>query len=99
MSGVIKSQIIFDNDDKVHHLTSQPTEGIILGINAELRKDNVLNDLSFGRQVASIPIILWEKAKRLGYDLDCKDSAIAAKEIHRFLQSDLGKPCMVRDRL
>jgi hypothetical protein len=77
----------------------QPSENLILERNAQLRKDNALGDLSFGRQVASIPFIMWERAKRAGYDLESKDPSISQKEILRFLRSDMGKVCMVRDKL
>jgi|LakMenE01Jun11ns_1017448.scaffolds.fasta_scaffold7871531_1 hypothetical protein len=97
---VIRSRIHYQNHtDTVTHVMDQPSENAILERNAELRKDNVLSDLSFGRQIASIPLIMWERAKRAGYDLESKDSKIAEKEIFRFLQSDLGKACMVRDKI
>lgn len=98
MDEVIKSEIgVQAHTGELFHRTSQPSEDLILERNAELRKDNVLGDLSFGRQVASIPFILWEKAKRQGFDLDCKDSAIAEKELMRFLATEDGRKCMVRD--
>ena len=97
---VIRSRIHYQaHTDTVTHVMDQPSEDTILERNAQLRKDNALGDLSFGRQVASIPLIMWERAKRAGYDLESKDSKIAEKEIFRFLQSDLGKQCMVRDKL
>jgi hypothetical protein len=97
---VIRSRIVFDDaEDKVYHETSQVNEDAILENNANLRKDNVYSDLSFGRQVASIPIIMWEKAIRDGYDLTCKDAQIAERELFRYLRSDEGKLCMVRDTL
>jgi hypothetical protein len=100
VSGVIRSRVVFDDaDNKLYHEQTQPTEDIILEDNANLRKDNALRDLSFGRQVASIPFILWDKAVRSGYDLNSPDSDIAAKELMRFLRSPEGQVCMVRDKL
>lgn len=100
MDEVIRSKIHYQpSEDRLYHETTQPTEDLILAENAELRKDNALRDLSFGRQVASIPFIMWEKAVRDGYDLNCKDSKIAEKELFRYLQSDEGKKCLVRDKL
>ena len=97
---VIRSRIHYQaHTDTITHVMDQPSEDAILERNAQLRKDNALGDLSFGRQVASIPLVMWERAKRAGYDLESKDSKIAEKEIFRFLQSDLGKQCMVRDKL
>lgn len=100
MAGVIRSRIVYQPcEDRIYHETSQPTEDLILERNADLRKDNALRDLSFGRQVASIPFIMWEKAIRSGYDLASKDPEIAQKEIFRYLQSDEGKLCLVRNKL
>jgi hypothetical protein len=97
-NGVIRSRVVFDGDT-MHHEKTQPTEDLILARNAEMRKDNVLGDLSFGRQVASIPLIMWEEAIRDGYDLACKDGEVAGREIARFLRSEKGKLCLVRDKV
>lgn len=103
MSGVIKSEVLWDEaEEKLHHQTTQPSEQIILERNQRLRKDDgaALRDLSFGRQVASIPFITWEWAIRNGFDLNSPDAEIAQKEMFRFLQTtDEGKACMVRERL
>lgn len=105
MTGVIKSEVIYqDHTDELIHKTSQPTEGLILDRNAELRKnEGAIKDLgagqeggTWGRQVASIPFIVFEKAIRDGYQLNHKDQDFAGKEMHRFLQSDEGKACLVR---
>lgn len=100
----IKSEILFE-DDKVYHKTTQPAEDLILERNAELRKNpGVIQDLggngenSWGRQVASIPFIIWEKAIRDGYWLNCPDSKIAEQEMHRFLMSEDGKKCLVQGK-
>jgi hypothetical protein len=98
--GVILSRVAFsDADGKVYHQTTQPNEDAILEENANLRKDNAYRDLSFGRQVASVPFIMWEKAIRDGYDLNSPDSEIAQKELFRFLRSPEGQICMVRNKL
>lgn len=100
MDQVIKSEFHYQNHtDTLTHVRTQPTERLILERNAELRKDNALNDLSFGRQVASIPFIMFEKAMRDGYDLTNPDSEIAGREMMRYLQSEDGKLCLVRDKL
>lgn len=105
MTGVIKSEIFYqDHTDELIHKTSQPTEGLILDRNAELRKSpDAIKDLgagqeggTWGRQVASIPFIVFEKAIRDGYQLNHKDREFAGREMHRFLQSDEGKSCLVR---
>jgi hypothetical protein len=101
--GIIKSEFSFEGDTLVHKST-QPTEDIILERNNELRKNaGVIADLgqksgggTWGRQVASIPIITYNKAIRDGYDLNNRDSDVAGREMHRFLQSAEGKMCLVR---
>jgi len=100
MDSVIKSEFHYQNHtDTLTHIQTQPTEKLILERNAELRKDNALNDLSFGRQVASIPMIMFNKAIRDGYDLSNPDGKIAGAEMMRYLKSTEGQMCMVRDKL
>ena len=100
MDEVIKSQFHFqEHTGELTHVRTQPTENLILTQNAEMRKDNILGDLSFGRQVASIPFVLWEAGIRAGYAMNSPDPEISQREIFRFLKSDMGKPCMVRDKL
>ena len=108
MDSVIKSDVIYqEHTGELHHKTTQPTENLILERNKKLRNNSgALQDLgtqidgnSWGRQVASIPFILFERAIREGYDLNSKDKDIAQKELFRFLQSDLGKPCLVTEKL
>lgn len=105
MDSVIKSEVHYqEHTNTLTHKTTQPTENLILDRNAELRKNpGVIRDLgqgqsggTWGRQVASIPFILFEKAIRDGYKLNSKDQKLAASEMHRFLQSAEGKTCLVR---
>ena len=106
MDDVIKSKIQMDNDGVMYHETSQPSEDTILERNKELRKNpGVIQDLGsrseggvWGRQVASIPYIVLEKAVRDGYDIYCKDQDIAQKELWRFLRSEEGKKCMIQGK-
>jgi len=81
----------------VSHETTQPSEDLILERNAELRKNpGALKDMSFGRQVASIPIIMYEAAIRAGYDLNNHDHKFAGTEMDRFLKSSEGKLCLIQ---
>lgn len=104
MSDVIKSKIILDNQGSLFHETTQPTEDMILERNKQLRNNpGSIQDLGsqlqggvWGRQIASIPFIVYEKAIRDGYDLNSSDSDRAEKELYRFLQSEEGKKCLVR---
>jgi hypothetical protein len=97
---VIKSEVVLQpHTNELFHKTTQPTEDLILARNSELRKNpGAINDLSFGRQIASIPMIMYEKAIRDGYNLNCRDSEIAQKEMVRFLKSTDGKLCLIQDK-
>lgn len=100
MDEVIKSEFFYQNHtDELTHRCTQPTEELILKHNKEARKDNVYGDLTFGRQVASIPFITYAKALREGYDLNSKEPGIASKEMMRFLKSPEGQMCLVRDKI
>ena len=105
MDSVIKSDIHYqEHTGELIHKTSQPTEQLILDRASELRKTpGVIRDLgagqeggSWGRQVASIPFIMYEKALRDGYDLNSKDKDFAGQEMARFLRSPEGMTCTVQ---
>lgn len=106
MDDPIRSRIHYqDHTDVMTHVTDQPTEDLILNRNAELRKNpGVIRDLgkgskggTWGRQLASIPFVMFEKAKRDGYQLDAPDKDIRSKELFRFLKSENGKKCIVQE--
>ena len=108
MDEVLRSDIHYQEHTGVlSNKLTQPTEQLILDRNAELRRNKgAIQDLGaqsgegvFGRQVASIPLILFEKALQQGYQLNSKDSEFAGTETMRFLQSDLGKCCLVVEKL
>lgn len=94
---VIKSEIFYQNHtDVITHKTSQPTEDLILDRNQRLRNEpEAFADRGFGRQIASIPFIMYEKALREGYQLNAPDNEIANKEMLRYLKSEEGKKCLV----
>ena len=105
MNDVIRSDIHYQEHTGVlTHKRTQPTEELILTRNAELRKNpGVIRDLgagseggSWGRNVASVPHIMFEKALRDGFDLNSKDAAFRAKEIARYLKSEDGKKCLIQ---
>jgi hypothetical protein len=89
------------------HKVTQPTEDLILERNRELRNNKgAVQDLgsqggisTWGRQIASIPLILWDKAIREGYRLNSRDKKEAERELHRFLNSDMGKACLIVPKL
>jgi hypothetical protein len=103
--GVIKSEF-HSHIDEIAHIRTQPTEDIILARNSELRKNpGAIMDLgaksdegTWGRLVASIPMNLFEKAQRDGYDLNNRNAEISAKEMARYLQSTEGKMCLVQGK-
>lgn len=105
MDSVIKSDVHYqDHTDVLTHKQSQPSEQTILDRNSRLRSNpGVIQDLgaqgeggTWGRQVASIPLIIYEKAKRDGFDFDSRDKAHAGLEMQRFLQTPEGKACLVQ---
>ena len=108
MDEVIKREVHYQEHTGVlTHKTSQPTESIILKRNAELRKDpGSMRDLgsneaggAFGRQVASIPFIMYEEAIRNGFELNSKDSKHAGLETMRFLRSEEGQLCLTQGKV
>ena len=107
MDEVIRSDIHYqDHTDVLTHKTSQPSEDLILDRNAELRKNpGVIKDLgsqssggTFGRQVASIPLIMYEKAIRDGFELNHKNAKHRQSEMFRYLKSTEGKLCLVQGK-
>lgn len=105
MDEVFKSRAVYqEHEDVLYHELTQPTESAILARNAELRKDpGTIKDLganmgrgeTWGRQVASIPFVIYEKALSLGYQLNAPGEH-GQKEMMRFLSSETGKLCLVR---
>lgn len=75
----------------------QPNRDLILERNKKLRNSKgVLNDLSFGRQVASIPAEDWEYFLRKNPDYYRMDKALREKTLFNFLRTDeRGKACMI----
>ena len=109
MDAVINSEFSMDPATGVlTHKQTQPTENIILARNAELRKNpGAIQDLgsqkkgnggSWGRQIASIPEIMYNRAIRVGFALNHKDQGHAAAEMQRFLATSEGKKCLIRDK-
>ena len=108
MDAVIRSKYSFQPHTEVmtHELT-QPTEDLILARNHELRKNpGAIQDLGaqmgkgeeYGRQMATIPEIMYYKALQDGFDFYSKDKHHAASEMQRFLATKDGQLCLIRDR-
>jgi len=105
MDEIFRSEFLEHGTELCHKMT-QPTEDMILARNARLRNNpGALHDLgkdneggTWGRQVASIPLIVWDKALRNGFDLNSRDSKVAEKELLRFLQTTDGKMCLVQGK-
>jgi hypothetical protein len=94
-----------EHDGQLTRVLDQPTRGLILERNAELRKNpGAILDLgsqsggTFGRQIASIPEITFYEAMAAGYDLMSKDKETSAREMNRFLRSPEGKACLVQGK-
>jgi len=105
MNELFKSDIHYqDHTDNLTHKLTQPSEGIILDRNSRLRNNpGVIQDLgaqskggTWGRQVASIPEIIYYKAIKDGFDLNSKNKAHAGLEMQRFLKTPEGKACLVQ---
>ena len=109
MDAVIRSQYHFQPHTEVMtHQMTQPSEKIILERNAEMRKNpGIIRDLgakqvgpgdSWGRQIACIPeLMLYKVVHNDGFDTYSKDKKRAASEMQRFLATDDGRSCLVRD--
>jgi hypothetical protein len=77
---------------------TQPTEKLILDRNREIRENDLMGDLSFGRQIASIPLNMWEKAIRDGFALMHPDKTEREREMNRYLQSVEGRQCLLHEK-
>lgn len=106
MDEVIRSDIHFqEHDETLTHVQTQPTEELILQRNKELRKNpGVIKDLgeelpggSWGRSVASIPFITYDWAIRNGFELNSGDAEHRSKELFRFLKTEKGQECIIRE--
>ena len=105
MNDVIRSDVHYqDHTGVLTHKQTQPTEDLILTRNAELRKNpGVIRDLgaqgkggTWGRNVASIPFIMYDAALRAGFELNCGDAEHRSKELFRYLKTEEGKKCLVQ---
>ncbi len=88
------------HEDRLYRNLTQPTEDLILNRNKELRKnpDAVDRDKMEGfRWAASVPMAVWENAKKEGYELDCPDKAKRERERARFFATPIGKACLIGD--
>jgi hypothetical protein len=104
MDEVFKSELYFEHDHIVHKLT-QPSEDLILERNKQLRNNTgAIRELkdedgeTWGRMLCSVPMIIWNKAIKDGFDLNSSDGKIARRELMRFLATDIGKACLVEDK-
>lgn len=104
MKDIIKSRWV-EQDGKLYHERTQPTDKLIYERNKELRKNTgAIRDLgaqseggAFGRQVASIPMNDLEWAARNGYDIFSQNAKHASNELMRFLRSPIGQKSIIRD--
>jgi hypothetical protein len=95
--GVFQSEVKIEGDEVVRLLT-QPSADIILERNNELRKNKgALRDMSFGRQVASIPLNEFEMLKRKYPDLVDGDAQQRQMRLMKILNSSEGRKYLVQD--
>lgn len=94
--GLVSEYLHSPHTGEIAHRLHQPNADLILERNKRLRNEPEAfkknEDLT---QIASIPLLMWEKAIRDGYDLNCRDKEIANKELMRFLRSIEGRACLV----
>ncbi len=99
LDEVFKTEFKYDGE-KLHRKLTQPTEELILERNKQLRNNQeVQRDLTFGRQVASIPFNDYEALKRKYPELAKGDSQQRQKTLLRILNSSEGKKYLIRDRV
>ena len=80
------------------HRLYQPNENLILDRNQRLRNEpEAFAKNEWIRPLCAVPLIMWEKAIRDGYDLNCPDKEIADKELFRYLRSPEGMTCMTTE--
>jgi hypothetical protein len=73
---------------------------LILERNAALRREEgTLRDLTFARQIASIPLDDWAVLIAKYPDLDSRDAATKRRALVAFLQSPEGEPYRVRGKI
>jgi len=97
--SVFKTTITHQGNGEVVTTLEQKDRGLILDRNQKLRNSHgVMNDLSFGRQIASIPFEDWEWFKRANPDYHkvCKEDR--EKMLFNFLKNTpRGQACMIVD--
>jgi len=98
-NGILSELLYQEHTDEVAHRRTQPNEDLILARNYELRKQpEAFKKNDYLQPVASIPIIMWEKAIREGFALNARDHATADSELARYLSSPEGKLCMLTEK-
>ena len=100
-NGLISEYLDCPHTGEVAHRLHQPNADLILERNKKLRNEPEAFDRVKKKsmeQVASIPLLMWEKAIRDGYDLNCPDKDIADKELMRYLRSYEGMACLVTNK-
>ena len=97
--GVLKNTIHTSREGYTGVLT-QPSRNLILERNKELQKnEGAIRDLSFGRQVASIPIIDYLALQKKYPKLRSKDGREKKAEMVRILQLPENKKFLVRSHV
>jgi hypothetical protein len=102
--GLFKSAIREEQDHSVHEW-SQPSEDLIAHhVQRRRLEPEAVRDLTdeetgetWGRQVASIPFVVWYKAIKDGFQLNHRDTKFANEELWRFMRSEEGQKWIVRE--
>ena len=99
--GVLVNTLHCTGHNEVTGVITQPSQKLILQRNAELRKNpGSLRDLSFGRQIASIPLLDY-LALRAKYPklADRSDAKRYSAELIRVLKMPENKEFLVRNKV
>ena len=98
--GVLKQEIATQAHEplKVVSNVTQPSRGIILERNKQIRDNKLQKDLSFGRHVACVPLEDLIVLRRKYPNLNAKDGKVRAAAWARVLKDPVNKKFLVVEK-
>ena len=90
--GITETNVQPDHHGGLDFQRYQPSRGVILDTVAELKKNDAIRDLSFGRWALSVPFEDYENLLKQFPELGNPEGAIRTKAWHRFLKSPRSIP-------
>ena len=86
--GLFRTKAVFQQHEGILYAEkTQLNEGLILSANAEKRKQEQTK-LDWGRQIASIPAIMYEKWQRENPELRSKDKDIRSAKLLALIRAN-----------